>query len=278
MSIKDILVPVVELERDIPALEAAEAVAAKFDAHATALIVAVHASSAFATETAPFSAVLADMIKGAHSAAALQRAGVMAWLKRRRSAFEVRDVVADNAVTYREALAHARLADLIFCTRQAERHPAHSALFNDFLFKSGRPMLLMPSRPARAFTWERVVIGWNAGTEAMRAVVAALPFLQSARHVVVATVDAEPTRSGHGEAPGRDLALYLSRHGVPSEVRNLDGLGGGEGEALFQAAVGLDADLIVLGAYGRSRAAEFLFGGVTREFLRRDTPPLLLAH
>jgi nucleotide-binding universal stress UspA family protein len=266
MSIKDILVPVVDLESGIPALEAAEAVAAKFDAHATALIVAVHPSSAFATETAPLSVVLADMIKGAHSAAALQRAAVMAWLKRRRSSFEVRDVVADDAVTYGEALAHARLADLIFCTRQAERHPAHHALFNDFLFKSGRPVLLTPSLPARPFAWERIIIGWNAKTEAIRAVVAAL------------TVDAKPTMSGHGQAPGHDLALYLSRHGVRSEVRNLDGLGGVESEALLQAAVGFDADLVVLGAYGRSRANEFLFGGVTRDLLRRDTPPLLLAH
>lgn len=278
MSIKDILVPVVDLESGIPALEAAEAVAAKFDAHATALIVAVHPSSAFATETAPLSVVLADMIKGAHSAAALQRAAVMAWLKRRRSSFEVRDVVADDAVTYGEALAHARLADLIFCTRQAERHPAHHALFNDFLFKSGRPVLLTPSLPARPFAWERIIIGWNAKTEAIRAVVAALPFLQSARQVLVATVDAKPTMSGHGQAPGHDLALYLSRHGVRSEVRNLDGLGGVESEALLQAAVGFDADLVVLGAYGRSRANEFLFGGVTRDLLRRDTPPLLLAH
>ena len=39
------------------------------------------------------------------------------------------------------------------------------------------------------------------------------------------------------------------------------------------------ADLLVLGAYGRSRMREYLFGGVTRYFLNMaDGPALLLAR
>jgi nucleotide-binding universal stress UspA family protein len=36
--------------------------------------------------------------------------------------------------------------------------------------------------------------------------------------------------------------------------------------------------MIVMGAYSRSRAAERLFGGVTRELTARAPIPLLLSH
>ena len=44
-----------------------------------------------------------------------------------------------------------------------------------------------------------------------------------------------------------------------------------------EAAI-VGAELIVVGAYGRSRLREMLLGGVTRELLTRSTVPLLMAH
>ena len=43
-------------------------------------------------------------------------------------------------------------------------------------------------------------------------------------------------------------------------------------------AIAVDADMLVLGAYGHSRARELLFGGVTRELLAASSIPLLMAH
>ncbi|WP_374614821.1 universal stress protein [Sphingorhabdus sp.] len=40
----------------------------------------------------------------------------------------------------------------------------------------------------------------------------------------------------------------------------------------------LEASTLVMGAYGHSRAREFLFGGVTRSLLRDCPLPLLLAR
>ena len=38
------------------------------------------------------------------------------------------------------------------------------------------------------------------------------------------------------------------------------------------------ADLIVMGAYGRSRLRELVLGGATRHLLRHMTVPVLMSH
>jgi Universal stress protein family len=40
----------------------------------------------------------------------------------------------------------------------------------------------------------------------------------------------------------------------------------------------LDADLLVMGAYGHSRMREFVFGGTTRHIARHMTVPTLFSH
>jgi nucleotide-binding universal stress UspA family protein len=276
MSIKQILVPVLSLEEDREALAAAAILAERFDARATALIVAVHPGSEYAAESASLSAVLDDLTSP-RPQAMRRREDIVAWLDQgqRGDAFEVRDVQIERAVIENEVLAHARLSDLVVVAHSVGR--GRRALFEDILFRSARAVLLIPSG-LKAFAWNRVIIGWDAKNTAMRAIGGALPLLQSAKEVVVATVDAKPSASGHGAAPGHDLARYLARHGVSVDVRNIDGLGRGAGEALRGACRDFGAELLVMGAYGHSRAAEFVFGGVTRDFLANPPAPLLLAH
>jgi nucleotide-binding universal stress UspA family protein len=43
-------------------------------------------------------------------------------------------------------------------------------------------------------------------------------------------------------------------------------------------AADLDADLIVMGAYGHSRMREFVLGGVSRDIFRHMTVPVLMSH
>ena len=278
MSYKEILAPVITLAEDEAALNAAAEIAHKFDTRATALIVTVDLASAFAGTQSTFSEIALDISKGSRSHAACERTKVLAWLEHAPHAFEVRDVTVEEAVESNELLAHARIADLTVIARATGHERARRAMLERVLFKSGRPVLLVPSAPLHERNWDRILIGWNARTEAMRAVTCALPLLKGAREVVVATVDAKPSASGHGETPGCDLAGLLAGHGVRVEVRNLDSMGRTEARALLDEAAGFDADLLVIGAYGHSRAREFVFGGVTRELLAASPIPLLLAH
>jgi nucleotide-binding universal stress UspA family protein len=52
----------------------------------------------------------------------------------------------------------------------------------------------------------------------------------------------------------------------------------GEADMLLSQAADFGADLLVMGAYGHSRAREFVLGGVTRDLLESSKTPLLLAH
>ena len=183
----------------------------------------------------------------------------------------------EEAVAEDQVVAHARTSDLVVMTRPAEQDPARNALIEDVLFKSGRPMLLVPE-DWRSKRWDTIVIGWNAKAEAVHAVSAAMPLLQASKGVIIATVDALPSAGGHSLTPGSEIAAHLARHGVAVEVHNLDGLGRTHGKSLLDEAMAVDADLLVLGAYGHSRAHEFVFGGVTRELLTGSSVPLLIAH
>jgi nucleotide-binding universal stress UspA family protein len=278
MSYRDILAPVISIEEDEAALIAASEMALKFGVHAAVLIAKLHLGSAHHEDGAPLSDVLQDLGMGARSHAALLRQGIVAWLKRERLDFEIRDMTIEEAVEADGVVAHARVADLIVMAQAGATDRARRAMIEDVLFKSGRPLLLVPERPAQKRAWQRFLIGWKPGASAVRAVTAALPLLRQAKLVAIATVDAAPSPASHGEGPGRDLAAHLARHGAQVEVRNLDGLGRTHAKALLDEAVAIDADAIIMGGYGRSRVAEFILGGVTKELLGSSPLPLFISH
>jgi nucleotide-binding universal stress UspA family protein len=143
---------------------------------------------------------------------------------------------------------------------------------------AGRPILVVPYAGHFARIGQRVVIGWDASREAARAVNDAMPLLAAAEAVTVLTIDPEQSPRGHGEIPGADIALHLARHGVTAQVERTVSAGIGIGNTLLSRAADLEADLLVMGAYGHSRVRELLLGGVTRTMLTSMTLPVLMAH
>ncbi len=277
MDVNDVLAIVLDPSEDDAAVMMAESIVGAAEARAAALIVTIQLGSAFA-EPAALSHVLEDIAKGPKTAAALTREAIAERLRRSSAMFELRDVVAETALWDRAVIAHAQLSDIVVLRRASETEHTRRALAETVLMRSGRPVLLTPPGWKRARSWERVVIGWNAKREAVRAVNDAMPFLRAAEKVIVATIDALPTPSGHGQAPGRDLAAFLARRGVDVELRNVDGIGRTEARALLDEAIAVNAGMIVMGGYGHTRAAEFVFGGVTRELMLNSPIPLLLSH
>jgi nucleotide-binding universal stress UspA family protein len=143
---------------------------------------------------------------------------------------------------------------------------------------SGRPILVVPYAGNFPNLGRRVVIGWNASREATRAVNDALPLLTAAEIVTVLTIDPREGPRAHGELPGADISLHLARHGVTAEIERTASADLPVGEALLSRAADLEADLLVMGAYGHSRARELLLGGATRSLLRSMTLPVLMSH
>jgi nucleotide-binding universal stress UspA family protein len=99
-------------------------------------------------------------------------------------------------------------------------------------------------------------------------------FLKRAKAVEV-VIGAEPGREVE-DAEQAVLQGHLARHGVDASFHRL-GVLGYAGEALHEACRRFGADLMVMGAYGHSRAVEAVLGGVTRAMLTRPPLPILVS-
>ena len=152
------------------------------------------------------------------------------------------------------------------------RLPAYLALH------SARPLLVIPEGDGPVTIPGRsIVIGWNATAEASRAVAGALPLLLRAQRVQIVVLNPRQHFGQHGQEPGADLATYLARHGVRAEVSRSE-TSEECGTALCRLAQDSGADLIVAGAFGRSRFQEWVLGGTTHSLLSQSRLPLLLGH
>ena len=173
---------------------------------------------------------------------------------------------------------HARYADLVVIN-QTNPESTEATHFGDAVLLSvGRPVLFVPYAGGSATFGRNVLICWNASREASRAVVDALPLLKRAEKVTVLSIDGGPSRAGHGESPGSDIALYLARHGVNAVVAQTVSASVEVGSVILSRAFDIGADLIVMGAYGHSRAREIVLGGATRTVLQSMTVPVLMSH
>ena len=166
-----------------------------------------------------------------------------------------------------DALTDAsRLADVVVLSRGCD-------FAGQIAVSASAPVLLVPENARLDIPAERVCIGWDGGYEAAAALRGAAPLLALCGEVHLLTV-----KEKSGGFPATDALRYLSRHGVKAELTELPRIGSTE-ETLAAAVIRLQADLLVMGAFGHSRLREFLFGGVTDYFIGlREGPALLLAN
>lgn len=175
-------------------------------------------------------------------------------------------------------LQQARYADLLVL---GQRDPSETwAVAPDFadnvLLAAGRPVIVVPYAGAFNDIGKRVLVAWNGTREAARAVTDAIPLLQEASQVQVLTVNAHAT--AQSEIAGADIGLYLSRHGVRVQVTSHEAISIDVGNELLSRAADFSADLLVMGAYGHSRARELVMGGATRTIIDSMTVPALMSH
>ncbi len=191
-----------------------------------------------------------------------QAAALEAQLARQKVPFSVVRSEAEPV----EALADAaRLADVVVMSRA-------TGLAGEVALAARAPVLVLRGDDPLAFPLTRASVAWDGGSESAMALRGALPLLARCPSVEVLTVAEK--RTGLAD----DALRYLEQHGVPAVPRVLVRNGSTEA-TLARAAAESGAQLLVMGAYGRSRMRELLFGGVTRHFLEDESAPaLLLAH
>jgi len=174
----------------------------------------------------------------------------------------------------------ALYADLLVLGQYDASDPAFAGVTPDFvesvLAQSGKPALVLPYEGTPVSVGETVVIAWKSTREAARAVAAAVPLLQRAKRVHVLSWGDE---DDDVQGAGLSLDGYLKLRGVDAAWHRTGGAEPEElGELLLSRAFDLQADLMVMGCYGHSRASEWVLGGASRTVLRSMTLPVLMAH
>lgn len=202
----------------------------------------------------------------------------------------------------------ARYGDLTVIGQANPDEPAYDTGLPDHLVVgAGAPVLVVPYAGHFEMVGRRVMVAWDGGREAARAVRDAMPILKQAETVMVYSIN--PADGRHWA--GADICAHLARHGVRAEasytvlgpeteavssaLKTVGGFGFQQygpwtqsrhppiaeadvGNALLSAVTDSAIDLLVMGAYGHSRIRELVLGGTTREILRTMTVPVLMSN
>ena len=144
------------------------------------------------------------------------------------------------------------------------------------LFESGRPIIVVPYIQKTALKLENVMVCWDGGRQAARAIGDAMPLLARAQRVEVVIVTNE--RGKQDQIEGADIGQHLARHNLKVEVHRITGGDIDVADALLSHAADSGTDFMVMGGYGHSRLREFVLGGVTHSILRSMTVPALMSH
>jgi nucleotide-binding universal stress UspA family protein len=196
----------------------------------------------------------------------------------RKQGVEV-DTILDRCSTVefaRRMSDHARFHDVTLA--QAGFDEIQQFDVERIIFQSGRPVLVIPSAPSlpEGPCFERVVVAWDFGRAATRAVADALPILRRAKSIHLVTVHGEKAI----ECTQTTIAAaeYFARHGIAVNVEDVNMPGQPIGEVLTSYVASHRADLLVMGAYGHSRTMEFLLGGATQSMLAHPPVPIFMSH
>lgn len=163
------------------------------------------------------------------------------------------------------------LADLIVVSRPEKKGGVADMFLHAALLQSSRPVLILP-KAGRKSVGKHVMIGWNQSAEAARTVSAVTPLLVAAETVTIVSCGAED-RAG---PKSTQLVRYLAHYGVKASRLSTRGRDI-EGE-LADTYQETGADLLIGGAYSKSRWREKILGGTTEWMIHKSRMPVLIHH
>lgn len=179
-------------------------------------------------------------------------------------------------VILREVILAASISDLAVIGQHDPEHgqgrvPADLA--EQTILHCGRPVLVVPFAGRFATLGQRVLIAWNGGREAVRAVNDALPLMAGAKEVRLVSINPGPD-----DRIEKGMVRHLACHGIPVEAEHLVAQDIGVMDLLLSRAADMGADLMVVGAYGHYGFPFIHRGGGTRHLLAHMTAPMMISH
>lgn len=262
-----------------PVLDAGAALAGALDAHLDALCLGVDRSQMGYYYAGANAVVLQEAISAAHAEAESIETLSKQVLALTDARWGTDAGVTQIADLNRHVAQHARFSDLVVLPKPygkdcgVELEPVVEAA----MFEGRAPVMIVPHADQVAKLPSSALLCWNESPEALAAIKASLPLLVKVDRVHMAIIDPPvhgPTRSD----PGGMLAAWLARHGIRAEIDVLARTVPRVSDVIRRHAQDMNADLIVMGAYGHSRFREAILGGATRNMLEDTNIPILMAH
>ena len=172
----------------------------------------------------------------------------------------------------------ARSADLVIMAhedKEADRYDQRQA-HHHVIRKSGRPVITVPLGYDGPEIGNNILLGWNATRESARAAHELLTVANHGASVTILRVGRN-SQDELKDSDGIDLAQMLSRHGLKPTLEKRDSTGDSIAGVLNQVAFEKGADLIVTGAFGHSKAYDFVIGATTYALLKESNLPVMFS-
>jgi len=178
-----------------------------------------------------------------------------------------------------QALAHAgNWHDLLVLESGGEAPFTNAASVAQTLLTCGMPCMVVPQAFAKTAALDTIVVAWKGSAESVRALHAALPLLRRSRQIVLIRGERAEPFSSIGWKPPLDVDAYLARHQLRATTCTCSADNEASGADLLRIAGEAGGDLLVMGAYGRTRFSEWFLGGATRHVLEHSSIPLFMRH
>lgn len=165
-----------------------------------------------------------------------------------------------------------RLFDVVVLGRPIKESALPSPItLEAALLDTGRPTIIVPPKlPSE--TGRHVAVAWESSPEAAHAIGAAIPILEKAEKVTLLAADpVEPPSIAPEECIRR-----LAWSGINGDVVRFDVQNDEIGAAYLKHAKEVGADMLIKGAYARSRVRQMILGGRTRHIITSTEIPVLL--
>ncbi|MGL4237906.1 universal stress protein [Tabrizicola sp.] len=159
---------------------------------------------------------------------------------------------------------HLKVADLGVLQIDPRPNSGLRQLVNAALFKSGRPVLLVP-QAATGKPPTRALVAWDGTAAAARAMHEAIPLMALGGEAIVARVSDD--KDIRMDQSAIEATHHLARHGIRATFQEVQRNGRQVFAALADTARETGCDMIVCGAIQHSAAHDLIFGSVTQSIL-----------
>lgn len=191
---------------------------------------------------------------------------------------EFRLIRAEAQSATERMVESARAADVVIMAHADKDHDRYDQRHaqSQVIRESGRPVIVVPLDYDGPEIGSRIVLGWSDTREAARAAHDMLSLAEPGAELTIVRVGAALTDPME-DADAIDMTEAFARQGLNPTLEYRDPMGHSVAEVLNAVAFEKGADLIVTGAFGHSKAYDFVIGAATHALLRDHKVPVLFS-